>query len=307
MKFKGWNRIGAALCILLLCTSARAAVPDLSPEIVSTLDTQGWVRVIVMFGQPPGLVFERDRPDSERIDQIRTVREQLLSDLGGQIVPKRAFLLIPGFAAEVNPSALKRLQAHPLVRRIELDLPGSGNMAEGGPLANIPAINAAGLTGAGVKIAIVDSGIDTDHPDFAGRIVAQQCMCSDGEGEVGCCPNDLETQSGEGAAEDDQRQSGQNGTEGVEDAQRAVADGQECEGEDQGLAETHPVGSGAGEEGHQVDPASEEARDHAGLDVVEADHTDEIGAEGNESAVISSSLAQLGGITGPEGARKTPG
>jgi subtilisin family serine protease len=68
-------------------------------------------------------------------------------------------------------------------------------------LANIPGIYSAGLTGAGVKVAIIDSGIDTNHPDFAGRIVAQQCMCSGGL--TGCCPNGLQTQSGAGAAEDD--------------------------------------------------------------------------------------------------------
>ena len=185
----------------MICAPTRAAVPELGPEITSALEAQGWVRVIVTFRQAPGRVFDRDLPDREQVEKIRTVREQILSGLGGRIVPKREFLLIPGFAAEVDPLGLGQLQAHPLVERIELDLPGSGNMAQGGPLANIPGVYSAGLTGAGAKVAIIDSGIDTNHPDFAGRIVAQQCMCSGGA--TGCCPNGLATQSGAGAAEDD--------------------------------------------------------------------------------------------------------
>ena len=203
MNVKRLNLISVGFFALLLCIPARADVPELDAQMISTLDTQGWVRVIVMFGQPPGRAFSRDLPDRERIEQIAHAREQILSDLGGQVVSKRQFLLVPGFAAEVNQEALKQLQAHPLVERIELDLPGSGNMAQGGPLARIPDIYSAGLTGAGVKVAIVDSGIDTDHPDFSGRLVAQQCMCSGGAGETGCCPNGLETQSGAGAADDE--------------------------------------------------------------------------------------------------------
>jgi subtilisin family serine protease len=125
-----------------------------------------------------------------------------MGDAPGQLISRREFLLVPGFAAEVDATTLKWLKSHPLVEHIELDIPGSGHMAEGGALANIPDIFSAGLTGAGVKVAIVDSGIDTDHPDFAGRLVGQQCFCSGDDGATGCCPNGLETESGDGAAED---------------------------------------------------------------------------------------------------------
>jgi subtilisin family serine protease len=40
------------------------------------------------------------------------------------------------------------------------------------PQIAIPAVWEAGYRGAGIKIAIVDTGLDPDHPDFAGRVVA---------------------------------------------------------------------------------------------------------------------------------------
>lgn len=41
-------------------------------------------------------------------------------------------------------------------------------------------LQTAGLTGRGVKVAIVASGIDPDHPDFAGRIIAGASFVGDG-------------------------------------------------------------------------------------------------------------------------------
>src|SRR5690606_37723713 len=37
---------------------------------------------------------------------------------------------------------------------------------------NTPAAHAAGLTGAGIRIGIVDSGVNRNHPAFGNRVVA---------------------------------------------------------------------------------------------------------------------------------------
>jgi subtilisin family serine protease len=78
---------------------------------------------------------------------------------------RRAFERVPAFAADVDALELEALAAHPAVLRVDLDEGGSGHLAESGPLAGVNATLAAGLLGQGTKIAVIDSGIDTDHPE----------------------------------------------------------------------------------------------------------------------------------------------
>jgi subtilisin family serine protease len=48
------------------------------------------------------------------------------------------------------------------------------------PLIGIDAARARGLTGKGIKVAVVDTGIDETHPDLKGRIVAEKDFSADG-------------------------------------------------------------------------------------------------------------------------------
>jgi hypothetical protein len=65
---------------------------------------------------------------------------------------------------------------------------------------NLDALHTLGYTGKGVTVAVLDSGLDTDHADLSDDLVAQQCFCY--ASGAGCCPNGSTTQSGAGAAED---------------------------------------------------------------------------------------------------------
>ena len=65
------------------------------------------------------------------------------------------------------------------------------------------AIAKAAATGVPSCIAVVDSGVASSHPDLASRLIDEQCFCSGASGSVGCCPNRQDTQSGVGAAFDD--------------------------------------------------------------------------------------------------------
>ena len=58
--------------------------------------------------------------------------------------------------------------------------------------------NILGFTGAGLIVAVLDTGMDTDHPDFAGDIAYQECWLLDGT-----CPGGGTHTSGPGSAEGD--------------------------------------------------------------------------------------------------------
>lgn len=106
------------------------------------------------------------------------------------------------FEAEIDASELEALQRDPRVRAVSIDTGGEGAMLESLPLVGMDVVRAQGLDGNGTTVAILDTGIDTDHKDLADRIVAQQCFCDNGDG-TGCCPGGDKMRSGPGAAEDD--------------------------------------------------------------------------------------------------------
>ncbi len=162
-------------------------------EVVSALASAQRARVIVF-------VSRRGR---EARAQADTVIARLPA---AELFVGRRFARVPAFAGSVTAPGLARLAHAPDVLRVSLDTPVQIQLAQAIPLVGIDTLHGSGLTGTGRKMGFLDTGIDLDHPDFENAIAAQQCFCQgdDGPGGDGCCPpNDLDTQSGPGAAEDD--------------------------------------------------------------------------------------------------------
>jgi subtilisin family serine protease len=115
---------------------------------------------------------------------------------------RRRYGGLPALAVEISGPGLARLAAAPGVVRVGPDLRVEAQLAQGVPLANLHWLHNQGVTGGGATVAVLDTGIDSDHPNLAAGIVAQRCFCDLVPG-AGCCPNGTATQSGAGAAEDD--------------------------------------------------------------------------------------------------------
>lgn len=84
------------------------------------------------------------------------------------------FKLFPGEAVKVTPAEIDMLSKQAEVDYIWPDLPVQNWVNTSLPKINVPKVWAVGLKGKGVKVAVIDTGIDDTHPDFAGRIRAKQ-------------------------------------------------------------------------------------------------------------------------------------
>lgn len=101
------------------------------------------------------------------------IAEQALVRAAGGTV-RYTYTLVDGIAAELPESALAGLRANPRVRLVEPDLPMHAmevyddELANAWGVARIGAgeVHADGNTGEGVSIAIIDSGVNYNHPDL---------------------------------------------------------------------------------------------------------------------------------------------
>ncbi len=93
------------------------------------------------------------------------------------------YRLQPFVHMHATPGAIRQLEADPDVVRIYEDLPVRALLDSALPRVRVPAVWEDGLTGEGVRIAIVDTGIDATHPDFQGRIVAVTDFTGEGNGD----------------------------------------------------------------------------------------------------------------------------
>ena len=198
----GWGAVGFAL----LCALHAGAAPDeaqsrvfaagiakkiLDQPVVDSLAKSEWVRVVIVFDE------ERGEPPSKHPDAAAA----RIGPLG--FATARRFERLPVLAGAINAKALAALIADPHVVRISLDAITQAQLAEAVPLVNLDDLHNAGLNAAGAQVAILDTGVDLDHPDLAGAVVAEHCFCDNAPGSAGCCPNGKDEQSGAGSAQDD--------------------------------------------------------------------------------------------------------
>src|SRR5688572_13609528 len=154
--------------LLGLSPRGQASTARLGPGVREALATAGRARVMVAFREPrfPVSLLEL------RAAEIRDMREAILRELReGEIQVTHRWDMVPGLAGWVSARGLEKLLVDPDVTQIDLDVLAGAHMAEAVPLVHADEVQALGFTGRGVTVAVLDSGIDTDHPDFAGRIV----------------------------------------------------------------------------------------------------------------------------------------
>jgi subtilisin family serine protease len=94
--------------------------------------------------------------------------------------PSRVLSVMPAVAVAAAPAQIEALSQEPDVERIWPDLRVHSCLDVSVPLIGAPWVWSQGYTGAGVGIVILDTGIDVEHVDFAGRIAGSADFTGEG-------------------------------------------------------------------------------------------------------------------------------
>jgi subtilisin family serine protease len=108
---------------------------------------------------------------------------------------------IPYVAMTVDAAGLARLQNDPRVEAIFEDRLNTTMLGDTTTLIGARQAWAAGDTGAGQSVAVLDTGVDTSHPMIAGKVAAEACFSTTdtASGSSTLCPNNQEEMIGAGA------------------------------------------------------------------------------------------------------------
>ena len=181
---------------------ARMTTPGVvGAAVLSSMTESPSVRVVVLFDGDDLSLTDL----GARSQAIAERREAVLDQISpGEFRVTDTFTNLSAVGGYVTYEGLKKLVRDYRVQKIDLDVPGHMALAESSELVRARDLHAQGITGAGVTVAVLDTGIDSDHPDLADDIVAQQCFCTNADGVTGCCPGGKTEASGPGGAEDEQ-------------------------------------------------------------------------------------------------------
>lgn len=130
------------------------------------------------YSAPVRDVIEQARVTNEEVPVIVKFRSEqskwairTRSDVTSTLTIKQDYHLIPATALSADLASLDRLSDADEVEVIWLDEPVSILLDVSTPLIRAPYVwEHWGYQGEGVTICVIDTGIDVDHPDFAGRI-----------------------------------------------------------------------------------------------------------------------------------------
>jgi subtilisin family serine protease len=113
------------------------------------------------------------------------------------------FDTIPYFAARVNRAQLEALATTAGVTSINEDLQVKPSLNVSTGMVNAPAAWAGGFTGTGWGVAVLDTGVETTHGFFTGRIASQACYSNAlglGSGTTSVCPGGVNSPTSGGGA-----------------------------------------------------------------------------------------------------------
>ncbi|MDH3502811.1 MAG: S8 family serine peptidase [Nitrosopumilus sp.] len=169
-------------------------------QLETEVEKQGEVRVIIALDVVVNLEGEMESPQAIQSQQqmIQSAQQEIIRQLtttNAQSVDIYQFKHIPYISTTINLDSLNILQSSPMVSSIMQDvavplLLYQSNTIIGADKVWLESFEEVGYTGAGQQIAVLDTGVDKNHPFLIGKIVSEACFSSNvpSEGSTSLCP-----------------------------------------------------------------------------------------------------------------------
>lgn len=173
-----------------------ASIPD---GVRQQMHRDGRSRVIVQLNVPEArraVVRPHDpREDQERRRAIKAKTEDLVSMLTPtSSAVTHEYETVPFVAVDVDEAGLAVLQQSGQVIGVSEDLLMEPTLSQSAPLVEANQASAMGYDGTSWAVAVLDTGVDKNHPFLAGSVVNEACFSANGN-----CPNGSSVQYGSGA------------------------------------------------------------------------------------------------------------
>jgi subtilisin family serine protease len=205
-----WAAFGTALVLLTsgLVPSPQAAEgPVVPPALLARAAREGRVRVIVELNPRSGRHVPEGRLSrlaaAAQRSEIRSAAARVAGRLRFRARDEvRDFETVPYLVLDLDAAGLAALEsASADIVQVVDDAILRPTLADSVPLIQGDQVWAAGYTGLGTTIAVLDSGVDSTHPFLAGKTVEEACYSSTIAGvSQSVCPSGLPSQLGPGSA-----------------------------------------------------------------------------------------------------------
>ncbi len=184
-------------------------------KLSQRLNQRGRVRLILEldaadkpFARLTGRKARNAQSRSRRRAEVRDLQDRLLARPGlNRISSAVRFAEIPYLAVSAPAAALNQIARAPEVVRIHEDALMQPLLDVSVPQIGADLAWAAGHTGVGQVVAVIDTGVDATHPAFRGRIVSEACYSTTSSVDqsttlcpAGTNPSGDDSQIGPGAA-----------------------------------------------------------------------------------------------------------
>ncbi len=149
------------------------------------------------------------RPESpsslRQRERIAQAQDAVLSHLAAfRVRSYHKYRYAPYLLMEVDGPALQALLSSPLVAEVQEDIPHFPTL-DGVTLIGAPQLwdlygAGQGFDGTGVTVAVLDTGVDKDHPFLSGAVISEACYSTNSASVESLCPGGVEESTAAGSA-----------------------------------------------------------------------------------------------------------